>query len=84
MNWRTLTIDEKSYGPGIQLSIPFASATWRNCCRTEPAEGAGPMRRALAIDEKSFGRSIRCRRDLNHLAQLLQDTNRQAEAQPLM
>ena len=43
------------------------------------------MRRALAIDEQSFGPehpkvAIR----LNNLAQLLQDTNRLSEAEPLM
>ncbi|MCH7726225.1 MAG: tetratricopeptide repeat protein, partial [Planctomycetes bacterium] len=43
------------------------------------------MRRALAIDEKSYGAehpdvAIR----LNNLAQLLQATNRLAEAEPLM
>jgi len=43
------------------------------------------MRRALAIDEVSYGAdhpdvAIR----LNNLARLLQDTNRLAEAEPLM
>ena len=43
------------------------------------------MRRALAIDEKSFGPehpNVATR--LNNLAQLLQATNRLAEAEPLM
>ena len=43
------------------------------------------MRRALAIDEQSFGKehpSVAI--GLNNLAQLLQDTNRLAEARPLM
>ena len=43
------------------------------------------MRRALAIDETSFGRhhpNVAIR--LNNLAQLLQATNRLAEAEPLM
>jgi esterase/lipase superfamily enzyme len=43
------------------------------------------MRRALAIGEKSFGPehpSVAIR--LNNLAQLLQDTNRLAEAEPMM
>ena len=43
------------------------------------------MRRALAIDEASFGKdhpNVAIR--LNNLAQLLQDTNRLAEAEPLM
>ena len=43
------------------------------------------MRRALAIDEKSFGPDHpNVARDLNNLAQLLQATNRLAEAEPLM
>ncbi len=43
------------------------------------------MRRALAIDEASFGNEHPdVAIDLNHLAQLLQDTNRLSEAEPLM
>ena len=43
------------------------------------------MRRALAIDEASYGADHpRVAIDLNNLAQLLQDTNRLAEAEPLM
>ena len=43
------------------------------------------MRRALAIDEKSFGPDHpKSPTDLNNLAQLLQATNRLAEAEPLM
>jgi tetratricopeptide (TPR) repeat protein len=43
------------------------------------------MRRALAIDERSFGNDHpNVARDLNNLAQLLQDTNRLAEAEPLI
>jgi CHAT domain-containing protein len=43
------------------------------------------MRRALAIDEESFGPGHPdVARDLNNLAQLLQDTNRLSEAEPLM
>jgi short subunit dehydrogenase-like uncharacterized protein len=42
-------------------------------------------RRALAIDEQSFGgKHPEVARDLNNLATLLQDTNRLAEAEPLM
>jgi hypothetical protein len=42
------------------------------------------MRRALAIDEASFGTEHpEVARDLNNLARLLQDTNRLAEAKPL-
>jgi tetratricopeptide (TPR) repeat protein len=43
------------------------------------------MRRALEIDEKSFGKDHPdVARDLNNLAQLLKDTNRLKEAEPLM
>ena len=43
------------------------------------------MRRALAIDEKSFGPDHpNVAIDLNNLALLLQATNRLAEAEPLM
>ncbi|MEK7288941.1 MAG: tetratricopeptide repeat protein, partial [Planctomycetota bacterium] len=43
------------------------------------------MHRALKIDEQSFGENHpNVARDLNNLAQLLQDTNRLAEAEPLM
>ena len=42
------------------------------------------MRRALAIDEASFGSNHpNVARALNNLARLLQDTNRLAEAEPL-
>ena len=43
------------------------------------------MKRALAIDEKSYGpEHPNVARDLNNLAQLLQATNRLGEAEPLM
>ncbi len=43
------------------------------------------MRRALAIDEQSYGdQHPDVARDLNNLALLLKDTNRLAEAEPLM
>jgi hypothetical protein len=43
------------------------------------------MRRALAIDEDSFGNEHpNVARDLNNLAQLLKATNRLSEAEPLM
>ena len=51
--------------------------------RLEEAEPL--MRRALEIDEQSYGQDHpRVARDLNNLAQLLQDTNRLEEAEPLM
>ncbi len=53
--------------------------------RAEYAEAEPLMRRALAIDEESFGPGHpNVARDLNNLAQLLQATNRLAEAEPLM
>jgi hypothetical protein len=43
------------------------------------------MRRALAIDERSYGQEHpEVARDLNNLTQLLQATNRLAEAEPLL
>jgi tetratricopeptide (TPR) repeat protein len=49
------------------------------------AEAEPLMRRALAIDERSYGPDHpKVARDLNNLAQLLQATNRLAEAEPLM
>jgi hypothetical protein len=49
------------------------------------AEAEPLMRRALAIDEQSFGPDHpNVARDLNNLAQLLKATNRLAEAEPLM
>ena len=43
------------------------------------------MRRALEIDEQSYGPDHpNVAGDLNNLAQLLQDTNRLGEAEPLM
>jgi len=49
------------------------------------AEAEPLYRRALAIDEASFGlKHPEVARDLNNLAQLLKATNRLAEAEPLM
>ena len=42
------------------------------------------MRRALAIDEASYGPDPDVAIDLNNLAQLLKATNRLAEAEPLI
>ena len=53
--------------------------------KAQHAEAEPLMRRALAIDEQSFGgEHARVATDLNNLAQLLQATNRLAEAEPLM
>ena len=53
---------------------------------TNRLEEAEPlMRRALAIDEQSYGpEHPKVATDLNNLAQLLQATNRLEEAEPLM
>ena len=49
------------------------------------AEAEPLMRRAVALDEKSYGPDHpEVATDLNNLAQLLQATNRLAEAEPLM
>ncbi len=49
------------------------------------AEAEPLMRRALAIDEQSYGKDHpKVAIDLNNLAELLQATNRLAEAEPLM
>ena len=49
------------------------------------AEAEPLMRRALAIDEKSYGpEHPNVATHLNNLAHLLQDTNRLGEAEPLM
>lgn len=49
------------------------------------AEAEPLMRRALAIDEKSYGTEHpKVATHVNNLAQLLQDTNRLSEAEPLM
>jgi tetratricopeptide (TPR) repeat protein len=53
---------------------------------TNRLEEAEPLlRRALAIDEQSYGpEHPNVARDLNNLALLLQDTNRLEEAEPLL
>jgi tetratricopeptide (TPR) repeat protein len=62
---------------GVQGSLLFCKAAYSNA---EPL-----MRRALAIDEASYGTDHpEVARDLNNLAQLLKATNRLAEAEPLM
>jgi tetratricopeptide (TPR) repeat protein len=58
-------------------------AFWLNN-RAEYGEAESLFRRALAIDEKSFGPDHpNVARGLNNLASLLRDTNRLAEAEPL-
>jgi tetratricopeptide (TPR) repeat protein len=53
--------------------------------RAEHGEAEPLFRRALAVDEKSFGpEHPNVARDLNNLAELLRATNRLAEAEPLM
>ena len=64
-----------------------AFRTLQNACRRklEKAHTAEPLyRRALAIDEKSFGPDHpNVAIGLNNLALLFRDTNRLAEAEPL-
>src|SRR6516162_8512853 len=62
----------------VKLGLYFkARADYR---KTEPL-----YRRALAIDEKSYGpEHPNIARNLNNLALLLKDTNRLSEAEPLM
>ena len=49
------------------------------------AEAEPLIRRALSVDERSYGpEHPKVARDLNNLAQLLKTTNRLAEAEPLM
>jgi tetratricopeptide (TPR) repeat protein len=61
-----------------QLGLFFQS-------RAEFGQAEPLMRRALGIDEKSYGSEHpNVAIDLNNLAQLLQATNRLAEAEPLM
>jgi hypothetical protein len=58
-------------------------ARWLNN-RAEHDEAEPLYRRALAIDEKSFGpKHPEVATDLNNLARLLRATNRLAEAEPL-
>ena len=66
---------------------PYASTIWRQLLQATNrlAEAEPLIRRALAIDEKSFGPDHpNVAIGLNNLALLLQATNRLAEAEPLM
>ena len=83
---RALAIDEQSLGPDHPPS-PSASTIWRRSCkrRTGSPRRSRLMRRALSIDEHSLGPDHpRVAVGLNNLATLLQETNRLAEAEPLM
>src|ERR1700724_958308 len=66
----------------------MAAAETRIVLAARATEGQQPealMRRALAIDEKSYGpEHPHVAIDLNNLAKLLMATNRLAEAEPLM
>ena len=85
---RALAIDEKSFGPDHPNVAHQPQQLGPSCCRT-PTGSPRPSRsdapRAVAIDEKSFGPDHpNVASGLNNLAQLLQATNRLAEAEPLM
>ena len=61
-------------------SVPMVLKATNRLTEAEPL-----MRRALAIDEQSYGAEHPdVAIDLNNLALLLQDTNRLMEAEPLM
>ena len=84
---RALAIDETELRPGSSQCGAEISTISRRCFRTRTASPKPEplMRRALAIDETSYGPdhpNVAIR--LNNLAQLLQATNRLAEAEPLM
>ena len=65
---------------GCSISSAFSSSAKADYAEAEPL-----YRRALAIDEQSYGPDHpNVASDLNNLAQLLQATNRLAEAEPLM
>jgi tetratricopeptide (TPR) repeat protein len=69
-------------GDNTQIINSIAVVYYENAAyqKAEPL-----MRRALEIDEKSFGKDHpEVATDLNNLAQLLKDTNRLKEAEPLM
>ena len=84
---RALAIDEQELRPRPPQRRHSASTTSRQLLQdtNRLAEAEPLMRRALAIDEKSYGNDhpdVAVR--LNNLAQLLKATNRLAEAEPLM
>ena len=76
--------------PASAPTIPTSPSDLNNLAQllqdTNRLSDAEPlMRRALAIDEASFGPDHpNVARDLNNLAQLLQATNRLSDAEPLM
>ncbi len=74
--------DETNH-PRAAWLLNEAGRLWHSLAEWSQAEPL--MRRALAIDEQSFGPDHpEVAADLNNLAQLLQATNRLAEAEPLM
>ncbi len=74
-----LAVDEKDQATALNNLALMLQETNRL------AEAEPLMRKALAIDEKSYGpEHPMVAIDLDNLAQLLQDTNRLAEAEPLM
>ncbi len=78
----THAADNQLGGPSARL---FNQAGVLLLAKARYAEAEPLMRRALTIDEASFGKDHpRVAAHLNNLAQLLQDTNRPAEAEPLM
>jgi tetratricopeptide (TPR) repeat protein len=73
----------RAFEPGATGLMNDLGAYLHARCEWSQAEPL--MRRALAIDDASFGKDHPAvARDLNNLAQLLQATNRLGEAEPMM
>jgi hypothetical protein len=78
----TTRSDGQAAFAAVPTSQPNLALSPQNTNR--PSEAKPLYRRALAIDEKSYGPDHpHVARDLNNLALLLQDTNRPNEAEPL-
>jgi tetratricopeptide (TPR) repeat protein len=80
-----VTRDEAIQSDPGAVAVLLSKAGIYLFCRAESREAAPLMRRALSIDEASYGSehpNVAIR--LNNLAQLLQETNRLGEAEPLM
>ena len=83
---RALAIDEQSFG-GEHARSPPTSTTQCNCFQATKPPGRGRAAHAPVADHRRAElrrRSSECRDQLNNLASLLYDTNRLAEAEPLM
>ena len=82
---RALAMDERATARSSRCGESLNNLARLLQATNRLAEAEPLMRRALAIDEKSFGPDHPdVAIGLNNLAQLLQATNRLAEAEPLM